>query len=112
MSVVTAVVLMTGLADHEQELLEAVNTFFAPDSPLVWVEDFFGGPKHPQTLVAGAAINYCDEAGFLVHLRALDWKQYDCGWAQVAIKGEHNDGFGLVDLWRAEHLDPAWTPPD
>lgn len=113
MSHVTAVVLLVGLPlmggdddATEAALLAAVNAYDrAPH--LKWVTDHFGGTKHPQALIAGGGCNYLDEDGFVAHLRSVPWADYQVGFAQVAMQGEHNEGFALVEVYRAANAESA-----
>lgn len=113
MSSVTAVLLMTDLCDgdepEEARLLDAINAFFGDVRGLRALTERAGGTKHPQALIFGGGVNYLDEAEWLAFLRAFPWHEHGCGWAQVAMQGEDNEGFGLVEVYRAHADDVAWT---
>lgn len=113
MSSVTAVLLMTDLTDggdaEEGRFLDAINTFFDDTPGLCALTAHTGGTKHPQALIFGGGMNYLNEAEFLAFLRAFPWEEHGCRWAQVAMQGEHDAGFGLVDAYRAPGVDAPWS---
>lgn len=112
MSSVTATLVFTGLALDDHALLHALNAGL-PDTTTGFLANLTphaGGRKHPQALIFAAGFNYLDHAEFLAYLRRFPWADHDCGWAQVAMQGENNDGFVVMDIYRDGDAYPAGWP--
>ena len=90
-------------------LLAEVNAFF--ETPmLVDVGEHAGGNKCLQAYIAVGAVNYMDVPGFIEHCRSVvRWEWYCTDFAQLVIQDEHADGFGLVEVYRANERTKPWS---
>lgn len=95
MSWVSGVVLATG--SHEpQALRDQVDAWLAGrHGPLRWLEDEFGGPKHPQMRLGAAGLNYLREDEFAALVLSLPWEEPE--HVVLLIKPEE----GPTRVWRA-----------
>lgn len=111
MSHVTAVVLLYDPGYREAEdVLRDVNAFGFPHGlGLADTTDCGGGTKHPQLHIAHGGFNYLDIPAFLAHLRTVKWGG-GWGWADVLIQDEHDNGVGLVNLYRGPEADGIGSP--
>jgi hypothetical protein len=111
MSHVTGVVVMFSTDREPEATVRAINAFFPDDRPgLVLLTPYMGGTKHPQYDVAGAGINNLEIPRFLAHLRGLAWDTdaaHGYGWATVALQDEHDNGVGVVQVYRHPQADGA-----
>lgn len=113
MSVVSDIIIAFGfpIKWSEQAILSCISLCVYEDDNKEWFEPVIviGGNKHLQVCMAIAAFNYLNHQDFINRIKRLPWKEWDCSFAQVMIQGEYNDGFGIVDIYRAEWSDPAWV---
>lgn len=104
MSYVTAVILLFDLTSEEDErqLIDELNAspVFEYTGQFALITNHAGGKKHPQLEIAAAGFNFLRIDDLLSTLRTFDWKKYDVAWAQVAIQDEHDEGCGLVEVYR------------
>lgn len=80
MSVVTGITIISQCCDERAigDLVERLNLWVHESSN--WgkfkrVDDYYGGPKHPECLVWGAGFNHLDWSGFIKFAQSLPWKE-------------------------------------
>lgn len=110
MSIVTNIMLAMDCGASE-ELIEIINDLI-PQNGFVSVDDeklpqgWYGGSKYLEVSLFIGAFNYLNLNKLVAAMRLIDYSEYDISFVQLIVCGQHDDGFGIIDVFKSVHAEP------